>query len=375
MRYAFGLSLLTGTFACAQTPARDALIKQADQALRVPASSVMEKLAKPPSGDKHDYMSVGPYWWPDPAKPDGLPYIRKDGERNPEREDDRTDSNKFHRVLSTVPTLALAYRETGREEYAGHAAKLLRAWFLDPATKMNSNLNYGQAIPGRMDGRGIGIIDSAGLLEVTQALPWLEKSSSWAKSDREGMKAWLAQYCEWLQASKNGKEEAAAKNNHGTWYDVQVAALALYTGQPEVARRVVEEAKSKRIASQIEPDGSMPEELARTNSLSYTTMNTRAFCNLADLAKQTGVDLWNYRTGDGRGIRKAIDFLAPYVDPEKEWEHQQIGSVRLSNRMDIAMLLRRAALAYQDPRYEAMLAKLPREEVQANRMQILWPWK
>jgi hypothetical protein len=208
---------------------------------------------------------------------------------------------------------------------------------------------------------------------VTQALPWLEKSSAWTKADQEGMKAWFKAYCAWLQSSKNGKEEAEAKNNHGTWYDVQVTALALFTGQKDVARRVVEQAKQKRIAAQIQPDGKMPEELARTNSLSYTTMNTRAFCNLADLAAKAGVDLWNYQTKDGRGIRKAIDFLAPYADPAKDWTFEQIGGVKLSSRMEIAVLLRRAALAYKDPRYEAVLAKLPAEEVQANRMQILWP--
>jgi hypothetical protein len=29
-------------------------------------------------------MSLAPYWWPDPKSPNGLPYIRRDGERNPE---------------------------------------------------------------------------------------------------------------------------------------------------------------------------------------------------------------------------------------------------------------------------------------------------
>jgi hypothetical protein len=367
--------LLFAAIGAAQTPALDALMKQADEALRMPVSSVMDKKAKPPSGDKHDYMSVGPYWWPDPSKPDGLPYIRKDGQTNPSRVDDQTDNGTFKRLLGAVPTLALAYRETGREEYAACAAKLLRVWFLDPATKMNPNLNYGQAIPGVMEGRGIGIIDTAGLLEVTQALPWLEKSSAWAKADRDGMRKWLALYCEWLQTSKNGKEEAEAKNNHGTWYDVQVAALALFTDQTDLARHIVEQAKQKRIAAEIQPDGKMPEELARTNTLSYTTMNTRAFLNLADLAAKAGVDLWRYQTKDGRGIRKAIDFLAPYADPAKEWTFEQIGGVKLSSRIEIAQLLRRAALAYKEPGYEAMLAKLPAAEVQANRMQILWPWK
>lgn len=367
--------LLSSILCAAQTPAMNALIKQADQALKMSPVSVMDKKAKPPSGNMHDYMSVGPYWWPDPTKPDGLPYIRKDGEINPTRSDDQTDNGAFKRVQSAVPTLLLAYHETGREEYAEHAAKLLRVWFLDPATKMNPNLNYGQAIPGITEGRGIGIIDTAGLLEVTQDLPWLAKSSSWSKADEDEMKSWMREYLKWLQTSKNGKEEEAAKNNHGTWYDVQLMALAEYTGQNDLARKVAEEAKSKRIASEIEPDGKMPLDLARTNSLGYTTMNTRAFFNLADLAKKVGVDLWNYKTKDGRGLRAAIDFLAPYADPEKQWPYEQISGVKLSARMDIAMLLQRAAIAYKDPRYEAMLQKLPADEVQSNRMQILWPYR
>ena len=131
--------------------------------------------------------------------------------------------------------------------------------------------------------------------------------------------------------------------------------------------------KSKRIAAQIQPDGKMLWN-SSTNSLSYTTMNTRAFANLADPNK-AGVDLWNYQTDDVRGIRKAIDFLGVYADPSKDWPFQQIGGVKLSNRVEIATLLRRAALAYKDSRYEAMIAKLPAEELQANRIQILWPAK
>ncbi len=354
-------------------PAHASLIKQADEALLAGPFTVMDKKLIPPSGDKHDYMSVGPYWWPDPSKPNGLPYIRRDGERNPEREGNETDSRSFHTILGVIPTLALGYRETGRAEYAAHAAKLLRIWFLDPATKMNPNLNFGQAVPGRVTGRGTGIIDSAGLLEVTQALTWLEKSDQWSKSDQEGMKKWLADFLEWLQTSDNGREEAAAKNNHGTWYDVQVSALALFTGKQDLARRVIEEAKTKRIAVQIEPDGRQPLELERTNGFSYSLMNLRAFFNLAELGKRVGVDLWGYQTKDGRGIRQALDFLAPYSDPAKKWPFQQISSVTKANRVELGALLRRGARAYGNPGYEELLQRLPAADVEAHRMQILWP--
>src|SRR5439155_6623942 len=123
--------------------------------------------------------------------------------------DDRTDSAEFHKLLGSVPVLALAYRETKREDLAQHAASLLRGWFLDPATRMNPNLNFGQAVPGRVEGRGTGIIDSAGLVDLTRSLEWLEASESWTAADRQRMKKWLGDYLDWLLTSKNGKEEAA----------------------------------------------------------------------------------------------------------------------------------------------------------------------
>ena len=65
-------------------PAFNALIKDANRAINAPAESVVLKSKPGPSGDLHDYWSVSPYWWPDPDMPGGLPYVRRDGERNPD---------------------------------------------------------------------------------------------------------------------------------------------------------------------------------------------------------------------------------------------------------------------------------------------------
>jgi hypothetical protein len=352
----------------ADSPALAALVQQADRELKTGPLSVMHKKLTPSSGDKHDYMSVGPYWWPDPSKPNGLPYIRHDGVINPDRNSADNDNEELKKMFGSVATLALAYRETGSEKYAEHAGELLRGWFLDPATKMNPNLNFGQAVPGVNEGRGIGIIDTAGLVELTRALPWLEKSKSWTAADRQGLKQWFAQYLDWLQTSKNGREEAAATNNHGTWYDAQIVCLALAVGRDDFAKKTLEAAQSKRIAAEIQPDGSQPRELERTKSFGYSTMNLRAFFELATLGDRVGVDLWNYQTKDGRGIRKALDYMAPYMDASKVWQHEQIEPM---NRMELATLLRRAALAYKEPRYEAMIGST---DVSANRMQLLWPY-
>ncbi|MFT5367016.1 MAG: hypothetical protein ACI8V2_001974, partial [Candidatus Latescibacterota bacterium] len=125
--------------------ALQALLVEADAALKQEPLTIVNKPILPVGGDKHDYMSVGPYWWPDPETPDGLPYIRRDGERNPEVE--KTDRPLLAKLISTVKTLGFAYGFTHNEDYAAHTALLLRTWFLDPETKMNPNLLFGQAIP------------------------------------------------------------------------------------------------------------------------------------------------------------------------------------------------------------------------------------
>src|SRR3954468_7394630 len=190
-------------------PAYEHLKSDADKALKAKPVSVMDKKLTPSSGDKHDYMSVAPYFWPDPTKPNGLPYIRKDGQVNPERTNNATDANASKEMMANVQTLTLAYYFSGNDAYADHAATLLRTWFLDPATRMNPNLNFGQAIPGVTPGRGIGIIDTVGLIGVVDSIGLLQSSKSWTDADQKGMVAWFDAYATWLQTSKNGKEEAA----------------------------------------------------------------------------------------------------------------------------------------------------------------------
>jgi hypothetical protein len=328
------------------------------------------KPKQPPSGDKHDYVSMAPYFWPDPDKKDGLPYIRKDGRVNPERE--KFDAPLMLGMSRAVSTLALAYYLTDQEKYAEHAARLLRVWFLDAETRMNPNLKYGQFIPDITDGRGIGIIDTVKLLKVVDAVGMLHGARAWTKADQAGMEGWFRDYLQWLRTSKHGKEESAAANNHGSWYDVQVATFALFVGEKDSVKQVLEESKTKRIARQIEPDGRQPLELKRTKAFDYSRGNLEALFALATLGDRLGIDLWSFETKDGRSIRKALDWLIPFATGEKKWEYQQLKGVQGGS---LTSMLRRAAVAYREERYQQLANQLQKSGG-ANTMLLLYPaWR
>src|SRR5207247_1046274 len=173
-------------------PALAALRTRADRELNTQPLTIVHKPKAPPSGDKHDYVSMAPYFWPDPNKADGLPYIRRDGRVNPERE--RYDAPLLRKMSQAVGTLSLAYYLTNDERYAVHAARYLRVWFLDVPTRMNPNLNYAQFIPGVTDGRGIGIIDTVSLLQVVDGIGMLRGSPAWTDADQAGLTAWFRDY-------------------------------------------------------------------------------------------------------------------------------------------------------------------------------------
>lgn len=326
---------------------------RAARALAARPVGVTEKRHPQPGLDPHDYVSLATYYWPDPTKPDGLLYVSRDGEQNPEIEE--YDFATLGRMQRTVHNLAHAWYFTGERRYAEGAARQLRAWFVDPVTRMNPNLRHAQMIRGKDTGRSGGIIDLYRLPALLDDVRLLRGAPGWTDADEEELRAWCRDYLTWLRTSEAGREEADAENNHGSWYDVQAAALALFVGDRAQATEILERTKTKRIATQIEPDGRQPFELRRTLTIDYTLFNLEALFTCARLGEHVGLDLWSFRTPDGRGLRPALDWMLPYALGEKPWEGKQIRSAGFG---PLYGLLRLAAVGCREPAYEEKAGKI-----------------
>ncbi len=307
-------------------PAYQTLIRQADSVMTNGPYTVTQKTKTPPSGDVHDFCTLSPYFWPIPWLPGGKPYYFRDGKVNPEAKSDAYDRERYFEFMRTVQTLALAYQFSGDERYAQRAALLLRVWFLDEATAMNPNFNAAQVIPGLMDGCSLGVIRGSELVMILDASRLIEASDHWTTQDEGDLKRWYSRYLDWVVNGEFGQKDGRRKNNHGTWHDVHITAIALYVGREDLARKIALSFPVERMERQINAVGEQKYELRRSRSWEYSLYNLRGLYAMADLADRVGVNLWNYESeSNGQELLKtATSYLAPYAAGELEWPHHQL---------------------------------------------------
>jgi hypothetical protein len=346
----------------------EAVIADADVAMKAGPWQVTGKTRAPASGDLHDYASMGPYWWPDPKQKDGLPYLRQDGVVNPERDSEAFDRVRLEAMSNAVEALALAYFLTEDKAYADRAALLLRVWFLDPKTRMNPNMNHAQSIPGRVPGRAEGIIDLRYMMPVPEAVGLLAPSHSLEDKEVAALRDWYSDLVGWMASNPLGREERAAKNNHALFYDLIITHFAMFSGHEDVAKLVLARFPEQRIGTQFAVDGSLPEELTRTRSFHYSTWTMSAVYDLASLAECFNIDLWSYQDADGRGLRSATAFLSSYAGKENTWRWPE-------QKMETQFFygaLRRAARGYKDSRLWSQ-SELYRDRNRKDRINLLFP--
>lgn len=336
------------------------LLREADQAMDVGPYSVVLKSHTPPSGNKHDYTSVNPYTWPDPSKPDGLPYIRRDGYTNPEWWQD-FDRVPFERLAQSAEALALAYTLTGKETYASRAAHLIRIWFLDPDTAMNPDLEFSQIVPGVSTGFA-QVIDTRFMPRIVDSIGLLSGSKAWTEKDQRGMVSWFSKFVPNVRARAD-KEYRDHPHNIASFYHAQMASMALFIGDDAQAKELIERTYF-RLDKAVEADGFFFRERRRTRSLSYSSFHLFALYNLATMGRFVGIDIWNFKTPDGRGLRLALDTVAAHAGPypPASWPLSETGKTPGDwwdpYHDQLSVVLYQAAIAYRENSYEKQAAKI-----------------
>ncbi|MGH1433170.1 MAG: alginate lyase family protein [Lewinella sp.] len=293
-----------------------AIVAQADEYLDEAPITITAFPAERSAGGVNDYFSEGSYWWPDPENPDG-PYIRKDGQRNPNNFGAHKKALK--QMVEWVTTLTAAYQITADEKYAQQAIRHLTAWFVAPVTRMNPNLLYGQAIHGISTGRGIGIIDTLGLINVSLSIRLLVAAGKLGGENYTAIQQWFSDYGDWLTTHPYGIEERDNNNNHSTWWGAQVAAYAL-VAQREDLLVISREQFKKQLDLQMAADGSFPDELGRTKPFHYTSYNLRGWTTFCQLASTAEENLWTYESKNGN-LKKALEFVLPYLETPASWPY------------------------------------------------------
>lgn len=292
------------------------VLKEAAWALQQPPVTVTASSSPRSAGGKHDFFSEADYFWPDPQNPGG-PYIEKDGLTNPDNfVEHRKAMIRFSKIIGA---LAAAYKLTGDEKYVKHAVLHLRAWFIDPETRMNPNLLYAQAVKGRHTGRNYGIIDTIHFMEVAQGVLVMEGAAAFGQQTAAGVKEWFREYNNWLNTSKPGLQEKAIKNNHSTCWAMQVASFAKLCNDQAMMDSMRVRYKTVLLPRQMATDGSFPLEMARTKPYGYAIFNLDAMVMLCQILSTRHDNLWEYETPDGKSIRKGIAYLYPYIADKSKW--------------------------------------------------------
>lgn len=299
---------------------RDRVVGAADAYLREAPSTITSIPAPRSPGGAHDYYSEADYWWPDPSRPSG-PYVRRDGFSNPAKFDGHRDALIAFGIR--MPALAAAWRLTGERRYARAAVDHLRAWFVDPRTRMSPDLAHAQAIIGRDMGRAIGIIDTLQVVEVAQAAKLLGdlRSPDFDTTTRAGVSDWFSRYLEWLLTSPAGIEERDQRNNHGTCWLLQCAAFADLLDDRETLAGLRTRLRTVIVPDQIAADGQQPRELSRTKPYGYSLFNLDVLATACQVLSPASSALWTSSGKGGGSIADAIGFMAPFIRDKARWQY------------------------------------------------------
>ncbi|KAF9480081.1 chondroitin AC/alginate lyase [Pholiota conissans] len=279
------------------------------------------------------------------------PYVARDGQVNP---DVRTlnGPDAINDVAQAVLYSAVAFALTRTSIYSVNVAKWIKGFFLDSATKMNPNMNFGQIVRGPgldgVSGTFTGILDLRGLVKIANAVAIIKAANSpdWTPGQDQQMRSWSLDYSDWLMTSPIGMKTATRPNNHATFYVSQVVATKILSGDRPGAATALQDFFAGIFLDQVAKSGEQPFEAVRTRPFHYRSFNLEALITNAKLGDQLGLNLWAAKSKYGATIQTALDF-AMALDPRDEDVSQIFPHVAA------------VAAAYGDPagKYAAFLKK------------------
>jgi hypothetical protein len=253
------------------------------------------------SGDKHDYFHVAPYFWPsspEQAKDPNHKWHNRDGQRYPSTTlhgpgSENYDRTRLQEMQHNTTILGLAYYMTGETDFAQAAARNIRTWFLNKETRMNPHLKYAQVQNGHANNTGTpgGIIEFKDIYFMLDAIRIIEKDGFLSDSEQKELRAWFAEYLDWLETSSSGKKISNFGNNQGVYYGIQVIAVASFI--QDTAKMIWHAERSTAfLFEQIEEDGSMPRELNRPICEHYQFFALQGWSILSRMAATANRSMW-----------------------------------------------------------------------------------
>ncbi|MDP6041546.1 MAG: alginate lyase family protein [Candidatus Latescibacteria bacterium] len=355
---------------------RERILSDSQHILNQQVQHITDVRASMSEGGPNDFYSNGDYWWPNPDTADGLPYVRRDGESNPNAY--LSHRNIMRTARTSISALTAAYKLTGENRYADRAVQWLVEFFLDKTTQMNPNMEFAQALPGINSGRSIGLIDTLHIVEIPLAIEHLKSSEALASGIESDLKKWFAEFLTWMTTHPYGVQEMEAHNNHGVAWAVQAAIFARFTNNTEVVAQCRERFETVFMPEQMATDGSFPAELARTKPYGYSIFQLDMMAAVAYILSTPEHNLWTFELSDGRSMSRALEYLYPFLKDKTRWplppdvQHFDGWPVRQP-----ALLF--GGLALQEPKYLDLWKRLEAnptdDEIRRNlivRQPLLW---
>lgn len=279
---------------------------------------------------ENNFISYHGYMWPNPKTKSGLPYILKDGKRNPYN-DKISDRPMLEGLNRDIFQLGLAYFYTGDEKYVVWANKLLNCFFVDDRTRMKPNFNFSQVTPGKNDTGG-SIMEAVMFIEVLEGIQFMKSSPNFSPRLSKNLNSWFKDFLEWTEESPKGKINAQHKNNRGTYYTLLRCDISMFLNDKQRAEKIFKNEAYQRVIDQISSQGEMKEELRRATPLGYLKYNLKAFSELNEIGKKLGFDLFNYSGPNGESLKKAYGWLDRYKTGKSVWNYSSEGGITTPRR-------------------------------------------